>query len=355
MTKSKNKTKSKRQTKENSTATRELHTFSLAAAISEATATAESSPAPTTPQPAPTLRKIFPTNKSSQSIATNTSFVTANESLRFTESTQDTTKTDASYLVDSSDEESNEELNFGNDPLAVLSQTATSDTTPTEISFNTNPEETIPTTTSTMTSKKSTKIKVSSNMEPVAASTQHAVDPTPTPTTTTTPKEDPPVTTTITKTIEINDDEESAHFDVAQNVYGTVKNVWAWGKTVPVITNLLDLTEKVASKVVETTVHMDLPAIDQKTVTPQLKKLDDSLVTPVILAVWKFIEPAVVKGDEMVVQPVMKEVVPRVLAPLSMFHDDKKKKLEEKERKVEEEKTMMIDSSPTPEVVPALN
>jgi len=61
-----------------------------------------------------------------------------------------------------------------------------------------------------------------------------------------------------------------------------------------------------------------------------------------------------VKGDEMVVQPVMREVVPRVLAPLSMFHDDKKKKLEEKERKVEEEKTMMIDSSPTPEVVPAL-
>jgi len=198
-----------------------------------------------------------------------------------------------------------------------------------------------------MTSKKSSKIKVSSNMEPVAA--KPAVVPTPTPTTT--PKEDPPVTTT--KTIEI---EESAHFDVAQNAYGTVKNVWAWGKTVPVVTNLLDLTETVASKVVETTVHMDLPSIDQKTITPQLKKLDDDLVTPVILAVWKFLEPAVVKGDEMVVQPVMKEVVPRVLAPLLiMFHDDEKKKLEEKERKVEEEKTMMIDSSPTPEVVPALN
>lgn len=137
--------------------------------------------------------------------------------------------------------------------------------------------------------------------------------------------------------------QEEAHFDVAQNVYGTAKNVWAWGKTVPVMSTFLGLTETVATKVLDTTIHMDLPAIDEKAVTPNLKKLDDDIVTPMILAVWKIVEPAVVKGEELVIKPVLTEVVPRVLAPLGMF--DKKKE--------DEKKT--VDASPTPEVIPALN
>lgn len=145
--------------------------------------------------------------------------------------------------------------------------------------------------------------------------------------------------------------DEEAHFDVAQNVYGTAKGIWSWGKSVPVVSNLLGLSEVIVAKVLDATVHIDLPALDSQVASPQLKKLDDDIVTPAILAIIQFIEPALVKGDEMVIKPVMKEVVPRVLAPLGMFLE-KKEGIESK--KAEQKKTI-IDISPNPEVVPALN
>mmetsp|Transcript_17745 Transcript_17745/g.27851 ORF Transcript_17745/g.27851 Transcript_17745/m.27851 type:complete len:95 (-) Transcript_17745:123-407(-) len=94
---------------------------------------------------------------------------------------------------------------------------------------------------------------------------------------------------------------------------------------------------------------MDLPAIDQDVVSPHAKKLDDIVITPAICAVWGIISPAVVKGEEMIVKPVLSEVVPRILGPLGFL----------KEKKVEvvmEEKKNEIDKSVNPEVVPvALN
>ena len=66
-----------------------------------------------------------------------------------------------------------------------------------------------------------------------------------------------------------------------------------------------------------------------------------------ITAVWKTIAPAIGKADDMIVKPVLTEVVPRVLAPLSMFSSEENKKAEERKA--------MIDTSATPEVVPALN
>jgi len=207
-----------------------------------------------------------------------------------------------------------------------------------------------------MPSNKQNKKSSKSKVMPVAEAVVTEDVPVVTTPTTTVPvvsspprKEDPKV---LAKKTEI---EEEPHFDVAQNVYGNAKNIWAWGKTVPVISNLLGITEAVATKVLDTTVHMDLPAIDQKAVVPQLKRLDNDLVTPVIIAVWKIIEPAVAKGDEMVVKPMVTQVIPRViaLAPMALF--DGKKREEEKRAKVEEEKESMIDASPTPEVIPALN
>mmetsp|Transcript_12467 Transcript_12467/g.26541 ORF Transcript_12467/g.26541 Transcript_12467/m.26541 type:complete len:348 (+) Transcript_12467:178-1221(+) len=337
---------SKRQQKEQTPSPlADLSSFSLAAALSGVTSESNNSSTATTSQhqtyqKAPTQpRRIFgglyKTRSPSQaSLATNTSFATANESVQPNETI---TPGAASYFVDSSDDEDTTEgLNFGNDPLSVLSRTNSSDTTPTEISFNinNNPEE-----TTTMASKNKKK---SSKVAPMAAAAPVA---TPVPATTDAPMKDPPVTTTtVTKT------KEEAHFDFAQNVYGTAKNVWAWGKTVPVITNLLGITEAVATKVLDTTVHMDLPAIDEKAVAPQLKKLDDDIVTPLILAVWKLVGPAVEKGDAMVIKPVLTEVVPRVLGPLGLLGGEDAKKMEEK-KKMEVEKA--IDSSPTPEVVPA--
>ena len=340
--------KSKRQNKKKdkpNTSTSELSSFSLAAAISEASTESTSQQQQQQQQPP---RKIFSANKthpSQTSIATNTSFATANESVQQPLAATGTI-TPTSYFVDSSDEENTEEgLIFGNDPLAVLTRTTpttaaadsanANDTlaTPTEISFsNRNPEETMP-------SKKSTK---TNNFSPVEA--------TPVPAATTAPTKDaPPVVAPATK---VAPAEEEAHFDVAQNVYGGAKDVWAWGTTLPVVSNLLGLTEAVAAKVLDVAVHKDLEAIDNEDMKPNLKKLDDDVITPVILAVWKIIEPAVGKTDEMIVKPVMTEVVPRVLGPLGLFVDRKKMDLDAKKT---EERKAMIDQSPTPEVVPALN
>lgn len=139
-------------------------------------------------------------------------------------------------------------------------------------------------------------------------------------------------------------------FDVSQTIYGATKDVWAYGKTVPYVTNVLGLADAVATKVLDMTFHVDYAAVDDK-IKPQLKKLDDDIVTPVIETVWNVIAPAVGKANEMVVEPVMKEVVPKVMASVvapvmaSFFVDEKK----------EQAKKSAIDMSPTPEVVPAFN
>jgi len=268
-------------------------------------------------------------NPSQASLATNTSFATANDNFR-TSSEQNITPSAVSYFVDSSsDEETQESLTFGNDPLSVLSRNQ--DVKPTEISFfenTTNPEET---TTVIIMAKKNKSSKIA----PMTAAPA-AVDPTPVPEATPTP-------TTTTEIIVEKKDTEEPHFDIAQNIYGCTKDIWAWGKTIPVLSNVLDLTEGATAKVLDITIHMDLPSIDQDVVVPHAKKLDDVVITPAICAVWGIVCPAVGMGEEMIVKPVMSEVVPRILGPLGLL-----------EKKMEEEN--VIDRSPNPEVVPvALN
>jgi len=114
---------------------------------------------------------------------------------------------------------------------------------------------------------------------------------------------------------------EEPHFDVTQQIYSQIKDIWAWGKTVPVVEALLGITESVAATVLGMTFHTTLPAIDADVASPNLKKLDDQVVTPAILAVWGIIGPAVSKGEEMIVQPVMKEVVPKIMGVMKKDPD----------------------------------
>jgi len=58
-----------------------------------------------------------------------------------------------------------------------------------------------------------------------------------------------------------------------------------------------------------------------------ISQLDDDIVTPAISTVLSVVGAAHGKADDLVIKPVMTEVVPRLLAPLSMFDD---KKAEEK-------------------------
>lgn len=115
---------------------------------------------------------------------------------------------------------------------------------------------------------------------------------------------------------------EEPHFDVSQTIYTQIKDIWAWGKTVPVVEALLGITETVAAKLLDATFHTNLPAIDNDVAKPNLKKLDDTVVTPAILAVWGIIEPALSKGDDMIVKPVMKEVVPKIMDVLPLGKKD---------------------------------
>jgi len=311
----------------------ELAAFSLAAAIQEARTSVVPPQQPQQQQ----RRVVLPffsrqqnNHPSQASLATNTSFATANDTTTTTafraSSEQNITPSAVSYFVDSSsDEETQDEsLTFGNDPLSVLSRNTIIDVNkPTEISFFDNPEET---TTNTTTS-----FIMSTVVDPTT------IVPETTPATT----EEEVVETTAT---------DEPHFDVAQNIYGQTKSIWAWGKTIPVLSNVLTLTEGTAAKVLDLTIHMDLPSIDQDVVSPHAKKLDDVVITPVICKVWGIICPAVVKGEEMIVKPVLMEVVPRILGPLGFLKEEKKVEV------VVEEKKNEIDKSVNPEVVPvALN
>lgn len=292
----------------------ELAAFSLAAAIQEA----RTSTVPPQQQQPPQQRRVLPffsrqQNPSQVSLATNTSFATANDTSTFRTSEQNITPSAVSYFVDSSDEETQDEsLTFGNDPLSVLSRNIDVVGKPTEIiSFFDNPEDT-----------SNASIIMSTVVDPTVVVPETTTEVVETPTT------------------------EEPHFDVAQNIYGQTKSIWAWGKTVPVLSHVLSLTEGTAAKLLDLTIHMDLPSIDQDVVEPHAKKLDDVVITPVICKIWGIVSPAVVKGEEMIVKPVMMEVVPRILGPLGLLKE------EEKVEVVVEEKKNEIDKSVNPEVVP---
>lgn len=84
-------------------------------------------------------------------------------------------------------------------------------------------------------------------------------------------------------------------FDVSQTIYGATKDVWAYGKTVPVVSNILGIADAAALKALDITFHVDYAVVDDK-IKPQLKNLDDYVFTPVISTVWNIVKPLVGGG-----------------------------------------------------------
>jgi len=313
---------SQRKTAAAAAAVTELSTFSLAAAIEEARASTHSSTASTaepqtqeTPQP----RKIFnipsplrkkQSTQSHQSIATNSSYNTAHDSAQNTPA--------VSYFVDSSDEDNEHTLK---DTANIATS---SSPTNSEIIFASNPEE------ETMSIKTTKTAPVTAAPAPVPVISPPAA-----------PKPAPVVVGPAPATTSDSD----PHYDVAQHIYTHAKDIWAWGKTLPILTNLLGITEAVATKLLEATLHTDLPALDADVATPNLKKLDDAVVTPAIVKIWSIIGPAVSKGEEMIVKPVVEEVVPKILSTVGMGH--------KKTAKEEKDVSSKVDNSPNPEYTSA--
>lgn len=98
--------------------------------------------------------------------------------------------------------------------------------------------------------------------------------------------------------------------EVVQNAYGVTKQVWEWGKNVPVLSDVLGLTEGITNKFFEITIHVE--DVERDLVIPNLKKLDDEIVNPIIGAVFNAIGPALSVGDEVVVKPVM-HLLPHII------------------------------------------
>jgi regulator of replication initiation timing len=75
------------------------------------------------------------------------------------------------------------------------------------------------------------------------------------------------------------------HFGVVQNAYGFTKDAWKWGKNVPVLSDVLGLTEGVTEGLLDMILHMDLTAIDQDIFFPNMKRLDDDVITPALRSI----------------------------------------------------------------------
>lgn len=232
-------------------------------------------------------RPLICSEPSQHSLVTCTSFVTANE-----------------VIPASSDEETNEEiLTYQKDPQELL----------------TYPDKkTDPALTRSVTPR---EIRIDNMATNNSSNTTQAPSPVSAPAPT-------DVISKLTESAIAKKEEEAPHFDVTQTAYSAYKSLWCWGKKVPVIKPLLDISEDVTNKILAT-VNVDLPSLDEK-LPSHLQRVDDEVVTPAILAVWGFIGPALNKTDETIVKPVMTDVVPRILSfnPLGIFCEEKKEGVE---------------------------
>jgi len=102
--------------------------------------------------------------------------------------------------------------------------------------------------------------------------------------------------------------------EVVQNVYGITKDVWEWGKNIPLLGGVFGLTEFTTNKLLEITIQVnDIDDILQ----PNLKKVDDHIVNPLI----GVLSPVLSIGEEVIVKPVLHIVLPHIIG-----HDNDKKK-----------------------------
>mmetsp|Transcript_25290 Transcript_25290/g.42006 ORF Transcript_25290/g.42006 Transcript_25290/m.42006 type:complete len:297 (+) Transcript_25290:139-1029(+) len=108
--------------------------------------------------------------------------------------------------------------------------------------------------------------------------------------------------------------------NAAQVVYEKAKDVWTWGKGLPVVGFFEGITEAVASKVVSVA-GTSLEEIDGH-IKPVVAGLDTSYLNPAIEAIVKAIMSGLGKADD-TFRPVIQAVVPTVLGPLGLLEDKK--------------------------------
>jgi hypothetical protein len=100
---------------------------------------------------------------------------------------------------------------------------------------------------------------------------------------------------------------------VVQTMYGFVKDAWAKGKYVPVVSGVFDVTESVAAIIINRNLHktttgnnkgLILLDIDERIVKPRMKMIDDEFVSPSIAEVCRVVAMVVQMVNGMVISPI---------------------------------------------------
>jgi hypothetical protein len=104
--------------------------------------------------------------------------------------------------------------------------------------------------------------------------------------------------------------EESSHPDAASQAYKGAKGVWAWGKSVPVVSSFMGLTEAMAETALGVTGN-NLESVDQTILKPQFQNLDNGILNPAIEKVVEIVMGAAGKTEEFV-----KPIILTIMSPL---------------------------------------
>jgi hypothetical protein len=105
---------------------------------------------------------------------------------------------------------------------------------------------------------------------------------------------------------------EETHVDAATNVYEKAKSVWSWGKSLPIFSTFMGITEAVVGKAVGV-VGTDLKQIDGR-IKPKLADLDNGILNPAISALVGILLGAAGKTED-----TLKPIIFVMLHPFSLI------------------------------------
>jgi len=128
----------------------------------------------------------------------------------------------------------------------------------------------------------------------------------------------PAPTTAPTTPSPTGSDDEPMKVDAAEVVYGKAKDIYAWGKTVPVVSFFVGIPEAVAGKALEV-VGTDLSQIDGK-IESELGKFDSGILNPAIEAIAKVLIGVAGKSEE-IVKPIIDTII-KTLGMLPMIKSE---------------------------------
>mmetsp|Transcript_39673 Transcript_39673/g.44676 ORF Transcript_39673/g.44676 Transcript_39673/m.44676 type:complete len:382 (-) Transcript_39673:13-1158(-) len=109
--------------------------------------------------------------------------------------------------------------------------------------------------------------------------------------------------------------DEAMKVDAAEIVYGKAKDIFSWGKTVPVVSFFVKTGAAVAGKALDV-VGTDLSTVDGK-IESELTKLDGNILNPTINAIAKVLINIAGKSEE-----TIKPIIIAILSPLGMIKSE---------------------------------